>query len=75
MFSDRIEPRDGVEYTLRVGEVMREVRNEWQPVNMTLSARRRIIANGDVAVRYDRFSVKAFNVDIQGVSRKRHSEK
>ena len=75
VFSDRIEPRDGMEYTLRVGEVMREVRNEWQPVNLTLSARRRIIANGDVAVRYDRFSVKAFKVDIQGVSRKHRSEK
>ncbi|MCR5381703.1 MAG: O-antigen ligase family protein [Lentisphaeria bacterium] len=75
VFSDRIEPRDGMEYTLRVGEVMREVRNEWQPVNLTLSARRRIIANGDVAVQYDRFSVKAFKVDIQGVSRKHRSEK
>ena len=75
VFSDRIEPRDGMEYTLRVGEVMREVRNEWQPVNLTLSARRRVIANGDVAVRYDRFSVKAFKVDIQGVSRKHRSEK
>ena len=75
VFSDRIEPRDGMEYTLRVGEVMREVRREWQPVNLTLAARRRIIANGDVAVRYDRFSVRAFKVDIQGVSRKHHSEK
>ena len=75
VFSDRVEPRDGMEYTLRVGELMREVRNEWQPVNLTLSARRRIIANGDVAVRYDRFSAKAFKVDIQGVSRKHRSEK
>ncbi len=75
VFSDRIEPRDGMEYTLRVGEVMREVRNEWQPVNLTLSARRRMIANGDVAVRCDHFSVKAFNVDIQGVSKQHRSEK
>ncbi len=75
VFSDRIEPHDGMEYTLRVGEVMRVVRAEWQPVNLTLSARRRIIANGDVAVRYDRFSAKAFKVDIQGVSRKHRSER
>ena len=75
VFFDRIESHDGMEYTMRVGEVMRVVRNEWQPINLTLSAKRRMLANGDVAIHYGGFSVKAFTVDIQGVSKKRHSEK
>ena len=75
VFFDRIESHDGMEYTMRVGEVMRVVRNEWQPINLTLSTKRRMLANGDVAIHYGGFSVKAFTVDIQGVSKKRHSEK
>ena len=75
VFSDHIETHDGMEYTLRVGEVMRVERTDWQPVNMTLSSKRRILANGDVAIHYGGFTVKAFAVNIQGVSKKRSSEK
>ena len=75
VFSDLIEPHDGMEYTLRVGELMRVVRAEWQPVNLTLSSKRRMIANGDVAIRYGGFSVKAFTMNVQGASSKQLSEK
>ena len=75
VFSDRIEPQDGTEYTLRVGEVMRVERQAWQPVNLTLTAKRRMIAKGDVAVSFEKFSTKAFAVDIHGVSKPRPSGK
>ncbi len=75
VFSDRIEPHDGMEYTLRVGEVLRVAREEWQPVNLTLSSKRRMLANGDISIRYGGFSAKAFSVNLHGVSRKQHSEK
>ena len=75
VFSDHIEPHDGMEYTLRVGEVMRVTRAEWQPVTLTLSSKRRMLANGDVAIRYGGFSAKAFAVNIHGVSRKPRSGK
>ncbi len=75
VFSDRIEMHDGMEYTLRVGEVMRVERAAWQPVNMTLSAKRRMLANGDVAIRFGGFSTKAFTVNVQGVSKKQRSER
>ena len=75
VFSDRVESHDGMEYTLRVGEVMRVVRNDWQPVNMTLSSKRRMLANGDVAIRFNGFSAKAFNVNVQGVPKKQRLER
>ena len=75
VFSDHIEPHDGMEYTLRVGEVMRVTRAEWQPVTLTLSSKRRMLANGDVAIRYGGFTAKAFAVNIHGVSRKPRSGK
>ena len=75
VFSDRIESHDGMEYTFRVGEVVRLARNDWQPVTMTLSAKRRMLANGDVAIRFNGFSAKAFTVDVQGVSKRQPSER
>ena len=54
---------------------MRVTRAEWQPVTLTLSSKRRMLANGDVAIRYGGFSAKAFAVNIHGVSRKPRSGK
>ena len=66
VFSDRIEPMDGSEYTLRVGELMRIARKGWQPQTMTLTSRRRVMANGDVVARYGKFTTKAFKVNVKG---------
>lgn len=65
-YSDRIEPKDGLGYTLRVGELMRVVRKGWQPQTLTLTSRRRIMDNGDVVARYGKFSTKAFKVNVKG---------
>jgi len=72
-FIDRVESYDGAEYTMRIGELIRMTRPEWQPSNLTLSSRRRVIANGDVVVRFERNTVKAFVVDIQGLSKPKAS--
>ena len=73
IFSDRIEMGEGMEYTIRVGELLRIERSDWHPYNLTLTSRRRVIANGEIIARLGKFAVKAFDVDIKGTTKEKPS--